>query len=303
MEAKQLMFFKRVAELGHMTRAADELMVSQPYLSRTIAALEAELNVKLFDHLGRGIVLNDCGKAFYKRVLAVLNELEDAKKELLGIQNIQQTQLRIVTNVSLYIPGLMQLLVADNTDLKILQISAQRRHVLRMLQSGSADFAICCPPLEETEDLKTIHLRFEPGVVIYPEGHWLEGYDKIELDMLRGENHVSGTKGYGARDALDEYFTSRNIKPLDISIETGETTAVFRYVEKGLGIAVMPLAMVLQEGSFKDRYTRLDGSAGGRLAMTWRSNKYISDLDRLFIEKTQEYFEHLESFVEKHRSR
>ena len=286
-----------------MTRAADELMVSQPHLSRTISELESELGVKLFDHVGRGIVINDCGRAFYKRVVTVFNEMEDAKKEVLDIQHRRQTQLCIVTNVSLYIPGLMQLLKTCNPDLKIVQISAQRRFLLRMLQDGDADFAICCPPLEETEELKTVPLRFEPGVAIYPEGHWLETYDTIELSKLQGEEHVSGTQGYGARDAVDEYFAAKNMEPLKVSIETGETSAVFRYVEKGLGVAIMPLAMVLQEGTFKNRYTKLDADAGGHLALTWRTNKYISELDRLFIEKTQEYFAKLESFVEKYRTK
>lgn len=302
METKQLLFFKRVAELEHMTRAAEELLVSQPHLSRTISELENELGVQLFDHVGRGIVLNDCGRAFYKRVVTVFNEIEDAKKELLDIQKTQRTQLKIATNVSLYVPGLMQLLKTSNPDLKIVQISAQRRHILRMLQSGSIDFAICCPPLEETDELKTVHLRFEPGVVIYPEGHWLSGRTRARLAELLNEEHVSGTKGYGARDAVDEFLAVNGYEPLDVSIETGETSTVFRYVEKGLGIAIMPLAMVLQEGSFKNRYAMLEGGAGGNIALTWRSGKYISNLDRLFIEKTQEYFARLESFVEEYRS-
>ena len=65
MELKQLSFFKRTAELEHMSRAAEELLVSQPYLSKTISDLEGELGAPLFDHKGRNIVLNYCGKAFY----------------------------------------------------------------------------------------------------------------------------------------------------------------------------------------------------------------------------------------------
>ena len=58
MELLQLRYFKRVAELQHMTKAAEEFHIAQPSLSKTIRLLEDELGTELFDRKGKYIVLN-----------------------------------------------------------------------------------------------------------------------------------------------------------------------------------------------------------------------------------------------------
>ena len=300
MDMKQLVFFMRTAELENMTKSAFSLMVSQPYLSKTIAELEEELGIPLFDRVGRRIVINPCGKAFYKRVVNIFNEIEDAKKEIRNINLSQQTRLTLVTNVSQFMPGLLELITISNPDVKIRQLSANRRDIIRMILNGEADFALCSPPIEENVELKTLQLRYEQGVIIFPEDHWLKDYKEITFEEIKDETFISVTQGYGARDALDSYFNQLGISP-KIAIETVDTGTVFRYVEKGLGIAAVPLSTVLQESAFKNRYSVLTNQAGGNIALTWRSNQYISEAGKLFIEKSEEFFKDLEEFVEKNK--
>lgn len=68
MELTQLIYFQKVAQLEHLTKAAQELYISQPSLSQTIARLEADVGVPLFVRKGNSIHLNDYGRAFLKRV-------------------------------------------------------------------------------------------------------------------------------------------------------------------------------------------------------------------------------------------
>lgn len=65
-----------------MTKAAEELQISQPALSKIIARLEEDLGVPLFDRQGRNIRLNTFGKAFLRKVEIALNALEDGRKEI-----------------------------------------------------------------------------------------------------------------------------------------------------------------------------------------------------------------------------
>ena len=81
MELNQLRYFQTVAEYGQMTRAAEELHISQSSLSKTISMLEKDVGVKLFDRLGNRIALNSVGRSFLNRVDRLLLELEDAVRE------------------------------------------------------------------------------------------------------------------------------------------------------------------------------------------------------------------------------
>ncbi|UUZ90022.1 LysR family transcriptional regulator [Paenibacillus sp. P25] len=82
MEWQQLEYFQTVARMEHMTRASEYLSVSQSALSRSIARLESELGVPLFDRQGRSITLNRYGQLFLKRVQRILKEYEEGRLEI-----------------------------------------------------------------------------------------------------------------------------------------------------------------------------------------------------------------------------
>jgi len=292
MNAKQLLFFKRTAELENMTKAADDLLVSQPFLSRVLSELEAEIGVELFDHVGRRIVLNPCGKAFYKRVVNIFNEADDAVKEVRDIKQSQLTKLTIVTNVSLYMPSLLKMIADSNPDLAISQYSARRNKIEKMILTGNADFAICCPPLEYSTDLVSVELLNEPGAIIYPSGHWLETVDEVEINDIKNETFIVVPRGFATRDIIDTYMQRESISP-KILIETADTASVFKYVKFGLGIALVPLSQVLLDPEFKNNYTKFKFNMSGRIDLIWRHGQYISESGRLFIEKSKEYFKSL----------
>lgn len=79
MDSLQISYFLKVAETEHMTNAAKALHVSQPALSRSIRMLEEDLGVKLFDRLGRRLVLNDNGRRFYASAIQFERELHNLR--------------------------------------------------------------------------------------------------------------------------------------------------------------------------------------------------------------------------------
>ena len=292
MELKHLHFFKRAAELEHITKAAEELSISQSFLSRTLAELQDELGVDLFDRVGRGIALNPCGKAFYSRAEKILNDIADAKKEVWDIHCAQESQINVVTNVGLYMPKLFKAISEIKPGISISQLSAKRRSMIKMLKSGESDFAICCPPLLEEAELETEILFFERGVIIYPEGHWLENRDEILLEEIKDETLISVAVGFGTRDALEEYFKMKNTHPR-IALETGDTSSLFNYVALGLGIAALPYSIVLDHPVFQNRWVSVvdeSGALGSRLSISWRKTLYMSETAKMFIGKAKEYF-------------
>lgn len=293
MEVKQLLFFKRAAELEHMTKAAQELQVSQPFLSHSISELEAELDVKLFDHVGRGIALNSCGRAFYRHVVKVFQEMEDATRELRDITQHASKHISIITNVSLYLPGLLKEMRQLDPDITIRQRSARKRRIIQALQEGQVDYAICCPLLKE-KGMETTVLMREEGVVIYPPGHWLEQHNTIHLSELLDEPLISVAPGYGTRDAVEEYCEEQGVFP-NFVVETTDTATIFQYVKSGIGISFAPLSLTLRDPFFSKHHAQIVAPPlYAEVGLTRLSDRYLTRSCQLFANVTKEYFRQLQ---------
>ena len=290
MEMKQLIFFKLTAELEHMTRAANQLSVAQPFLSKTISALEEELGAELFDHVGRQIKLNDYGKAFYYRVERVFAELEDAKRELENMVGKKEQTVSVVTNTSLYMPGLLSAFSRKAPFVNLRQSSARRRRIIKLLQSGEVDFAVCTPPITEDAGLETVTLINEDCPIIYPPDHWLKWRTGISLKDLKEESFISAMPGYGIRDLAELFFAQAGISP-DIIAESTDTSAIPNFVKNGFGIAFSPLSSVLRDPILRDCYVKItDPICIGVVGLTWKRERYQNRACVQFKEFATEYF-------------
>ena len=82
MDIRDLRFFCMTAELEHISKAAERLCVTQPYLTRVIGQIEAEFGTTLFDRVGRTIVLNSYGRVLYQQSKKVLSDMENLYTEM-----------------------------------------------------------------------------------------------------------------------------------------------------------------------------------------------------------------------------
>src|SRR5919201_3737393 len=107
MDLLQLHYFRTVARLEHVTRAAEELGVAQPALSKTIARLEAELGLPLFDRHGRRVALNTCGLAFLRHVERVFMAIEDGRQELADLAGRARGTVTVAATTLRLLPDLL----------------------------------------------------------------------------------------------------------------------------------------------------------------------------------------------------
>ncbi|WP_342415228.1 LysR family transcriptional regulator [Paenibacillus sp. FSL R10-2782] len=233
MDYLQLKYFQVTSKYEHVTRAANELFISQPALSKMIRNLETELGVQLFDREGKHIVLNEYGKKFLKRVNQSLSALEQ------GISEVKEMKNEKIEVITLYVAvGSMLLpnLVGKFRDLYP-QIRFNLTQHPAMVKKGLAyDFAITSEELADNEHAILLEEEILLGV---PKSHPLSSQDTVFLKDLEHEKFISLTPGNSLRKTTDRFFTHVPYEP-DIIFESDDPATVRGLIQTGLGISFIP---------------------------------------------------------------
>lgn len=124
MEIAQLKYFAAVARLGNVSRAAQELYVTQPNLSKSIARLEAELGVPLFEHRKGKILLNDYGRCFLASVDLSLGELENGVQCIQRMYEAAQNILALGCSIDDLLPDVLRSFAQSYPEIGIRQFGA-----------------------------------------------------------------------------------------------------------------------------------------------------------------------------------
>jgi len=241
MEWQQLEYFQIVAQEQHFTRAAEKLAVSQPTLSRSIAKLEQELGVPLFDRIGRQVKLNRYGDMFYRRTTRVLQEITDAKREIAELQDPDRGTVSLAFLKTLgfsSVPNLVRSFLQLYPQIHFQLFQNSTSVMLDQLEQGELDF--CMSSITETRPgIEWAQLWTEDMYVVVPAGHKLAGRGQVSLHELAEETFIVLKRGYGTRTIFEHAFEQAGIAP-DIAFESDEAVNALGFVKAGLGITLLP---------------------------------------------------------------
>ncbi|MBD2867825.1 LysR family transcriptional regulator [Paenibacillus arenilitoris] len=276
MEWQQLEYFQTVARMQHFTRAAEKLTISQPALSRSIANLEAELGVPLFDRQGRSIRLNRYGERFLKRADRALKEIQEGKEELAAYLDPDSGTVILSFLKSLglsAVPNLLREFGRQAPHIRFELFQQSTRDMLDALEKGEADFALS----SMTEFRGSVAWRrlWEEELYAYvPEGHPLASKPSIEIGELAEEPFIAVKKGYGLRTISDRLFEQAGIAP-KITFEGEEVVTVLGFVSAGLGTSILPeMPDLVQSRAVR---LRIAGAGSRRsIGLAWHKDGYLS---------------------------
>ncbi|UUZ91867.1 LysR family transcriptional regulator [Paenibacillus sp. P25] len=287
MELLQLQYFLAVARLEHMTEAARSLHVTQSSLSKTIARLEEDLGVPLFDRTGRKLRLNEYGSRFLRRAERALFELEQGKQEINDLNNLDYGTIELaVTNFSASPNILGEFRIKyPNIHFHVQMLTTQE--MITLLQRGDVDFGLSSPPVHE-DDIECQVVLSTPVLIAVPKGHPLAERSSVSLTELKNEWFVGMKKGYRARDWIDSVCESAGFVPSYV-YEGNEPARLTALVEAGVGIAFIPsTAMNSQEPV---RYLQVeDRQLVIEIALFWNKNRYISRVAQEFRQVVLNYY-------------
>ncbi|MGF1425108.1 LysR family transcriptional regulator [Kitasatospora sp. LaBMicrA B282] len=281
MDLLSLRYFQAVARHEHISRAAEELRVAQPSVSRTIARLEAELGVPLFDRHGRRIRLNRHGAALLRRVDRALAELDDARRELADAAGRDQGTLAVAAETLLLLTDLLAAFRERHPGVTIRLLQSPVDEMRRRLRDREVDFCIASQPLSGPS-LHAVELLREEVLLAVPLGHHLAGRDRVEVAELADEVFVSTRPGHWQRALLDRLFAGAGLTPL-IACEGDEPGATQLLIGAGLGIGLAPAVSRAAVPDAPLAWLRIDAPDCHRvLSLVRRRDAYLSTAARDF---------------------
>lgn len=241
MDLLQLKYFQTVARTEHMTKAAQELHISQPALSVTIGRLEEELGVPLFDRIGRQIFLNVFGKAFLKRVDTALGELEVGKQEIADLAGLERGSVSLATTTLTRLSELLApfLSIYPHISFRITQASTEELKV-QLLEKGEIDFCLTSSAINQL-GICSLPLMTEEIVLAVPSTHRLKDSHRIHLSEVANDPFICLKPGYSFRKITDDFCRKAGFIP-NIVCEGDEPAAISGLVRAGLGVAFLPIS-------------------------------------------------------------
>lgn len=280
MDLLQLRYFQKVARLEHMTKAAQELQIAQPALSMTIARLENDLGVPLFDRQGRQIRLNAYGKAFLSKAETALRALEEGRCEIAEMSGLEHGQISLaVTTLTRFSKLLGSFLsVHPNVSFRVIQAPTEESKT-QLLESGEIDFCFSYHPFEQPK-VCNLPLFTEDIVLAVPFSHRLASRKSISLHEVAHDSFVSLKAGYSFRGITDECCRKAGFTP-NIVCEGDEPAALEGLVRAGLGIAFLPAAAKQEDTSFHLLDIE-EPVCQWTLYLTWVEQRYLSQAAREF---------------------
>jgi DNA-binding transcriptional LysR family regulator len=275
MELRQLGYFRMVARELHFRRAAEQLCIVQPALTRQIKQLEEELGVVLFHRTKRRVELTEAGVYLYREVEVLFERLDAVKRNLGSIQAGQMGTLRISYAGSAMVSLLPPILARLRQQWPLVQTHLREMTATEQLEavrSGKADVGfVRNPPPDERLHCRVV--QRETFSVVLPGGHPLAAGAFRGLDQLAGEPFILPPQSAGPLyvDLLMRLCGRAGFVPAVVH-ETAFGDTVMRLVAQGLGVALVPTSLTRGVTLPVCCIELVDAGLPAELSMIWRKD-------------------------------
>jgi len=236
MELRHLRYFAALAEHLNFTRAAEQVHVTQSTLSHQIKQLEQEIGRRLFDRIGKRVVMTEAGEQLLPQLKRALQEIDDGIRTIQGAATQLSGHLRIgVThtfNISL-IPLCVASFLRNHRSVRVSIKEMHADTIAEGIENGEFDLGITYRPRDNT------HLSFEPlchdeMALLVPLSHPFAARKRVRMSELHRQELICYTKNTATQEFLDEWFKSAGAEPI-VVIEMNACAPMPNYIRR-LGI-------------------------------------------------------------------
>lgn len=277
MTLRNMRIFLAVADFGSMSEAAKQLDIAQPSVSGTIAEIEDQYGVRLFERLGRKLYITQTGKQLEEYSRHILSMFDSMEQELKNAKETIALQIGATLTVGTCVmcgllqefrkrcPGAVPQVHVYNT-----------KRIEQMLLRSELDVAIVEGQIESKE-LKTQVIMYDPLVLIASaEQNPFDGRDCVRRRDLCEVPFVMREAGSGTRALLEHAMGDLTIQE---SWTCSNSEAILNAVESGFGCAVISYRLA-RERLAQGRIVQIpveDAQFRRAFSLVWHKNKYMSE--------------------------
>lgn len=275
MNLQQLHYFRVLAEVKHFTKAANQIMVSQPSLSNAISDLESELGVPLFERTSRNVSLTKYGELYLPYVERALDSLSDGSEKLQDFIDpaLGTISFAYVSSLEHAVPYLLTCYYSErsvNTKFQFHQLS--NSEVRQWVLSGKADIGI--GTFEPDPNLDSIEIGEHELSLIVADSHPLAAFDSVDLNMLQSEKLLTYNADCDIRRYIDQALQQVGIRP-SIALEATQDPMLYSAAAAGYGVALMPKPLGMRP--FQVKALHIENPLPRRgIQILWKKTKYVS---------------------------
>jgi DNA-binding transcriptional LysR family regulator len=246
---RQLRAFEAVARLRSFSRAAEEMHVTQPTVSKQIRLLHDEIGLPLLEQIGKKVFLTEAGQELYATCADWLETWGRFEQTIADLKGLKQGRLSIatVTTAKYFMPRVLGPFCAAYPGIDIAMEVVNRDRLLERLAGNRDDLYIMGVP-PDGADIESEPLVENDLVLLAPASHPLARRRRIPFSDLAIQPFLVRERGSGTRMTVERLFRER-ATPLLIKMELGSNEAIKQAVAGGLGLAVLSRSTLNLDGS------------------------------------------------------
>lgn len=286
MELRQLQMFYAAAQTLNFTKAGLKIGYAQSNITAQIKQLEEELQIKLFDRLGRGIQLTTAGKKFLQNTEKILQLCERAKEEF--SPQVYRGTINIGAAETLCVYRLPQLLTIYHKLYPLVEIRVHTEScekLSELIKANDIDIALVLTGEITSPDLCVQTLHEESMTMVVSPFHKLAGKKKIKPRDFCDENFILTSPGCGYRPLIRALLKKHNVQTGSI-MELSSVGAIKECTICGLGISILP-QIAVKDDLKRGRLVELDWAGPSitvKTQLIYHHEKWITPAIQAFLD-------------------
>lgn len=248
MDTRLLRSFRAIARCEGLGQAASEMHVTRSALSHGLKALESELGCRLFDRIGKRLVLNQAGEQLLSGIEGPMQAIDDVANALKQLNRWGQGRLRVgasVTACQHLLPAVFRELRRDHERLQLVVESGDMPHLLELLRDHRIDLAIGVEPDSDTH--LEVHPLFQDELMfVYSSHHPWAKLDTLGKADVQAQALILYKRSSPSGQLVSRFLQDHRMEPFT-TMEVASVTAIKEMVLLNLGVAVLAPWVVEKE--------------------------------------------------------